>query len=211
MQRVGEVLLPRASDFTPKRLLIAEDAFSFTGADVGAALGGAVTRLKGVFPEHHEVQIYQGDTATWPGVFRVLQGDEIRRRHSAWIDAHNPGFGPGIAERFQWTRTIADADVERMKGKRKEIARRMADLLGDDAVLCLPTAPGIAPKLAAPTKELESFRARAFALLCVAGLASLPQISLPLGTMADCPIGLSLIAPRGADRGLLDWVADFLS
>ena len=211
MRRVGEVLLPRASDFTPKRLLIAEHAFAFAGADVGAALGGAVTRLKTAFSEHHEVQIYGGDTATWPGVFRILQGDEIRRRHGAWIDAHNPAFGPGIAERFQWTRTIAAADVERMKVKREEIARRMADLLGDDAVLCLPTAPGIAPKLATPTKELESFRARAFALLCIAGLASLPHISLPLGTMAGCPIGLSLIAPRGADRGLLDWAADVLS
>lgn len=211
MQRVGEVLLPRASDFTPKRLLIAADAFSFSGADVGTALGGAVTRLKTAFSEHHDVQIYEGDIATWPGVFRILQGDEIRRRHSAWIDAHNPSFGPGIAERFQWTRTIDAAEVERMKPKREELARRMDALLGDDAVVCLPTAPGIAPKLATPSKELESFRSRAFALLCIAGLARLPQISLPLGTMADCPIGLSLIAPRGADLALLDWVADFLS
>jgi amidase len=52
------------------------------------------------------------------------------------------------------------------------------------------------------------FRARAFALLSIAGLARLPQISLPLATMAGCPLGLSLIAPRGRDRGLLDWVAD---
>jgi amidase len=211
MLRVGGVLLPRASDFTPRRLLIAEDAFSLAGADVGAALRGAVTRLKTAFSEHREVQIYGGDAATRPGVFRILQGDEIRRRHGAWIDAHNPSFGPGIAERVQWTRTIDAAEVERMKEKREEIARRMADFLGENAVLCLPTAPGIAPKLATPTKELESFRARAFALLCVAGLARLPQISLPLGTMADCPIGLSLIAPRSADLGLLDWAADFLS
>ena len=83
----------------------------------------------------------------------------------------------------------------------------MDALLGDDAVLCLPTAPGIAPKLATPVAELEVFRARAFALLSIAGLARLPQISLPLGTMAGCPLGLSLIAPRGADRGLLNWVA----
>lgn len=211
MQRVGEVLLPRASDFTPTRLLIAADAFAFAGPNVRAALGRAVRRIKAAFSDHQEVQIYEGDAATWPGVFRILQGDEIRCRHSAWIDAHNPSFGPGIAERFQWTRTIDAGEVERMKVKREEIARRMADLLGDDAVLCLPTAPGIAPKLATPTKELESFRARAFALLCVAGLARLPQISLPLGTMAACPIGVSLIAPRGTDRGLLNWVAGTLS
>jgi amidase len=207
MRRVGEVLLPRASDFAPKRLLIAQDAFAFAGPEVGAALAGAVAKLKAAFSQHHDVQIYGGDTVTWPRIFRMLQGDEIRHRHSAWIDKHNPRFGPGIAERFQWMRTINAAEVEQMKPKREEVAQRMAGLLGDDAVLCLPTAPGIAPKLATPAEELENFRARAFALLCIAGLARLPQISLPLGTIQNCPLGLSLIAPRGTDSGLLDWVA----
>ena len=35
-----------------------------------------------------------------PAFSRILQGDEIRRRHGDWIDACNPSFGPGIAERF---------------------------------------------------------------------------------------------------------------
>jgi amidase len=211
MRRVGEVLLPQASGFAPKRLLIAQDAFAFAGPEAAAALAGAVATLKAAFSQHRDVQIYGGDTVIGPRVFRILQGDEIRRRHSAWIDRHNPRFGPGIAERFQWARTIDAAEVEQMKPKREEIARHMAELLGDDAVLCLPTAPGIAPKLATPAEELEAFRARAFALLCIAGLARLPQISLPLGTLENYPLGLSLIAPRGADRGLLAWVADALS
>jgi len=211
MRRVGEVLLPQASGFAPKRLLIAQDAFAFAGPEAAAALAGAVATLKAAFSQHRDVQIYGGDTVIGPRVFRILQGDEIRRRHSAWIDRHNPRFGPGIAERFQWARTIDAAEVEQMKPKREEVARHMAELLGDDAVLCLPTAPGIAPKLATPAEELEAFRARAFALLCIAGLARLPQISLPLGTLENYPLGLSLIAPRGADRGLLAWVADALS
>jgi amidase len=51
------------------------------------------------------------------------------------------------------------------------------------------------------------FRARAFALLSIAGLARLPQINLPFGTFDGCPIGLSLIGPRGSDRALLAWTA----
>ena len=70
-----------------------------------------------------------------------------------------------------------------------------------------PDRAGIAPKLKTAPEELEAFRARAFALLAVAGLARLPQISLPVGTLDDCPIGLSLIGPRGCDRGLLEWTA----
>jgi len=208
MSRVGDVLLPGGPGFAPKRLLIAEDAFAFAGEEITAAIAAAVERLKAAFADHRQVRVYTGDPAAWSGIFRILQGDEIRRRHGAWIDAHNPSFGPGIAERFRWTRTIDPAEVERMRPQREAVARHLDSLLGDDALLCLPTAPGIAPKLATPAAELEVFRARAFALLSIAGLARLPQISLPLATMAGCPLGLSVIAPRGRDRGLLDWVAD---
>ncbi len=208
MVRVGGVLLPEGPAFRPKRLLIAADAFAFAGAEIIEALAGAVSRLKTALPDHREVEVYTGDPSAWSGIFRILQGDEIRRRHSAWIDAHNPNFGPGIAERFRWTRTIDPAEVERMRPLREDVARHMDELLGDDAVLCLPTAPGIAPKLKTPAAELEVFRARAFALLSIAGLARLPQLSLPLGILTDCPLGVSLIAPRGRDQGLLNWVVE---
>jgi amidase len=207
MLRVGDIMLPTAPAFVPRRLLIAEDAFAFAGAEITDSLGAALARLKAALSNHRHVEVYTGDPAAWSGIFRILQGDEIRRKHSAWIDAHNPSFGPGIAERFRWTRTIDPAEVERMRRLREDVARHMDALLGDDAILCLPTAPGIAPKLLTPTVELEVFRARAFALLSIAGLARLPQISLPLGTIAGCPLGLSLIAPRGGDSGLLGWVA----
>jgi len=210
MRRVGDVLLP-VSDFKPKRLLIAQDAFDFTGGEVATALAGGVARLKAAIADHREVRVYTGDPAAWAGIFRILQGDEIRRQHGAWIDAHNPRFGPGIAERFAWTRTIDAGEVARMRPLREKVTRHMDELLGGDALLCLPTASGIAPKLATPTADLEVFRARAFALLCIAGLARLPQLSLPLGTMAGCPVGLSLIASREADLGLLAWAAGKLS
>jgi amidase len=208
LRRVGEVLLPTAPAFAPKRLLIADDAFVFVGPEVSGALAAAVARLKAAFADHQHVRVYAGDPAAWSGIFRTLQGSEIWRRHGDWIKAHNPSFGPGIAERFRWTRTIDPAEVERLRPQREAVARRMADLLGRDALLCLPTAPGIAPKLATPQDELEVFRARAFGLLSIAGLARLPQVTLPLATMGGCPLGLSLIGPSRCDRGLLDWVAE---
>lgn len=207
LRRVGEVLLP-TTPFAPKRLLIADDAFAFVGPEVSAALAAAVGRLKAALADHRHVRVYASEPAAWSGIFRVLQGSEIWRRHGDWIEAHNPSFGPGIAERFRWARTIDPADVERLRPQREAVARRMAELLGGDALLCLPTAPGIAPKLATPPDELEVFRARAFGLLSIAGLARLPQVALPLATMGGCPLGLSLIGPSGCDRGLLDWLAE---
>ena len=208
MLRVGEVLLPPARQFVPKRLLVAEDAFAFAGAEVAAALAGAVAKLKAALPDHRAIKVYTGEPSAWSGIFRILQGNEIRARHSAWIDAHHPNFGPGIAERFAWTRTITPADVERMRPQREAVAAHMDAFLSEDALLCLPTAPGIAPKLKTPAPELEVFRTRAFGLLSIAGLARLPQMSLPLGILHDCPLGISLLARRGRDLGLLAFAAE---
>jgi amidase len=67
----------------------------------------------------------------------------------------------------------------------------------------LPTLPGIAPLRNTPPAESDEFRARALSLLCIAGLARLPQLSLPLAKLDGCPLGLSLIAARGNDTMLL--------
>jgi amidase len=207
MARVGDALLPLSPPFRPKRLLLATDAFAAMEPAVAAALADGVASLKSQVSGVADVSLYDGDPARLSGLFRILQGDEIRATHSGWIDAHNPQFGPGIRERFLWTRTINPAEVAAAKPRREDFARRMDALLGDDALLCLPTAPGIAPLLDTPAPELEAFRARAFALLSVAGLARLPQVNLPVGLLDGCPIGVSLIAPRGRDRGLLEWIA----
>jgi amidase len=44
-------------------------------------------------------------------------------------------------------------------------------------------------------------------ITCIASLAGLPQVSLPLARLPAGPVGLSLIAPLGRDALLLDLVA----
>ena len=80
----------------------------------------------------------------------------------------------------------------------------MVEMLGGGTVLALPSAPGIALLRNSPPKVLDDLRARALPILCIAGLARLPQVSLPLAELDGCPLGLSLIAARGNDRLLLE-------
>jgi len=208
MQRVGRVLLPPpAKPFAPRRLLIARDAFAAIEPEVSVALNPAIAAMTAMITKTERVNIYTDETAERLATFRVLQGAEIHAQHGGWIDHYRPEFGPGIRERFAWAATIAAADVAKALPRREAVARYMNGLLADDAMLCLPTAPGIAPLLNTPPAELEVFRSRAFSLLSIAGLARLPQISLPLGTFDGCPLGLSIIGPRESDQGMLDWVA----
>ena len=71
-------------------------------------------------------------------------------------------------------------------------------------MLALPTAPSIAPPTGLSGEEMESFRVRVMRLTCMAGLGGLPQMNLPVGTVAGCPAGLSLMAWAGGDEALLD-------
>ena len=86
---------------------------------------------------------------------------------------------------------------------RETVRRRMRELLGGDGVLCLPTAPGIAPLCETPEAALDDFRWRAMGLTCIAGLSGCPQINLPLASLDGCPLGLSLLATPGRDEVLL--------
>jgi amidase len=207
MRRIGSVLLPADNAGPPEQLIVAIDAFAAIPEDVATALSLAVEKLAKGVEIRSEAVAPSGSSADWSQTFRVLQGAEIAIQHHGWIDRYRPEFGPGVRERFAWTRTLDPTDVARAAVERERIADRLDALLGADAFLLLPTGPGVAPRLGTPAGELEAFRARAFALLCIAGLARLPQISLPLGSVEGLPVGLSIIAPRGRDRALLDWIA----
>ena len=50
---------------------------------------------------------------------------------------------------------------------------------------------------------LEDYRNASIRMLCIAGLAGFPQLSLPLGLRLGAPLGLSLLGPPGRDRSLV--------
>ena len=75
--------------------------------------------------------------------------------------------------------------------------------MGDGGVIALPTVPSAAPLRGADAATFADFRAGALTLTCSSGLSGCPQITIPLGTVDDAPLGLSLIAPRGRDRALI--------
>ena len=67
----------------------------------------------------------------------------------------------------------------------------------------MPTMPDIAPLRSAAESSLEDYRNRAIRMLCIAGHAGFPQLSMPLATRDGAPLGLSLLGPAGSDRSLL--------
>jgi amidase len=205
LERVGRVLL--RDDMPAAKagaLLYAEDAFALVDPAAKPQFEAAVARVTAVLGAPRNVTVSSEGLPQWFQMFRKLQGAEAWAQHGAWITRVKPQFGPGVRERFEWAATLTAGEVAPLKEQREIIARRMADLLRDNAVLVLPTVHTIAPLRNTPPTDLDDFRSRAMSLLCIAGLARLPQISLPLAQFDGCPLGLSLVAARGNDTLLLD-------
>ena len=144
----------------------------------------------------------------WREAFRMHQGREVWQVHGDWVTETNPNFGAGIAARFAMARGITDDEFEWACRQRSTITSRMLELIGANTVIVLPTSPGPAPKRDADQAALDDFRARALEILCPAGHAGLPQISIPAGTVDGGPVGLSLIAPRNGEETLLAIAAE---
>ncbi|WP_336491423.1 amidase [Methylobacterium nigriterrae] len=205
LARVGRVLLgagaPRAR---PRRLRIARDLFERAGPAVADALAEPLARLARSFEATEPVTVAGEAAPAWRDAFRLIQSSEAWAAHGAWIERARPRFGPGVRERFEAASRLDAGAVAAARSLRREIAAQLRALLPDDTLLVLPSAPGIAPRRATPDAELDLFRARALELLCPAGHAGLPQISLPLARLDGCPLGLSVIAGPGRDETLLD-------
>lgn len=210
LQRVGRVLLgvdtpPRAF----RRLLIGADAFGLVAPDVAEALASAIKSVQaraGLAPE--SVSLAEGALDDWAATFRTIQAAEIWNSLGTWIETTQPVFGPGVKERFAAAAQVEPGVAERARAHRAAIVTRIAALLQPGVLLCLPTAPRPAPPKGLPADDIEvTYRNQAMNLLCIAGLAGLPQISLPLAELSGLPIGLSIIAGRGADIDLLGLAA----
>ncbi len=145
--------------------------------------------------------------ADWSAAFRVLQGLEIANEHSDWLTKERPTFGPGIAERFEWACSLEKSASEAEAELRARVQRNLVNLLGEDGLLAIPTAPGPAPLLGLKGPEAEAYRAKTMQLSCIAGLSGLPQVTVPVLRPDGLPIGLSFIGGTKTDLKLLDWTA----
>jgi amidase len=140
----------------------------------------------------------------WREAFRIVQAHETWASFGDFVTRVRPALGPGVKERIATAATITAAQADAARKVIDSARAHIRALVPPGTLLALPTAPCIAPSLDLDGEALDSFRTRVMRLTCTAGVAGLPQINLPIGTVAGCPAGLSLIAWAGGDEALLD-------
>jgi amidase len=203
--RVADVLL--GEDTAPLtqavRLLLPTDLWALLAGDVVEALAAPRARIEAALGRAAPATVVLDSLDAMYWHYRHVQGHEAWMVDGALIQQYQPPLGPGVAQRFAWARTIPDQKVAEGRAYRARFRAHMAALLGHDGVLLMPTMPDIAPRVSDDEAGLEGYRNHALQMLCIAGLAGLPQLSLPLATRLGAPLGLSLVGPPGSDRSLV--------
>jgi len=210
LRKVGAVLLDARDRVAAKldRVIVLEDAFAQADDAAADVLRMAIELMSGDLPVIEHAHIAPQGFDGWRDAFRVAQGFEVWQTFGDFVTQHRPQPGPGIRERLEMAAGITAAQADAARAVIAEARAHIRRVAVPGTLLALPTAPCIAPPIGGNAGEMDHFRTRVMRLTCTAGIAGLPQINLPAGTVDDCPVGLSFIGWPGGDEALLDLAYD---
>jgi amidase len=204
-RKVGPVLLGGTSTAAEiGKLVVLDDALAEADPEVAALMEDALAAMAAELPAPSHQRIAPDNLDVWREAFRLIQSREIWSVYGDFVTRTKPHFGPGVAERFAAAATVTEEMAARARVMQERARDRIRSIAQPGTLLVLPTSPAIAPLADAPNAVHESFRTRAMRMTCIAGLSGLPQMSIPIGTIDGCPVGLSFIGWAGGDEALLD-------
>jgi amidase len=202
--RVSEVLLGEPIAPTlPTHLVVATDAFGFAEPATAAALQPMLDRLKRLVPDWREEVLAPGGLVGWARAQRTLQPVEAWDTFREWVERDNPRFAFSVARGLALGAMTPEAERGWAALVRQEVRGRLRHLLPPGTVLAMPTTPFPAPPTGLPLPALTPIRDAILCLCALGGLGGHPQVSLPGATAEGRPVGLSIVAARGADALLL--------
>lgn len=211
-RKVGDILLgadPQAVEVS--RMLPAVDIAALVlGEAEQKAFKGALERFSHVLRPGDPVTVCHEGWAAWRPLMRVIQAYEVWQDHGEMILREEPEIGPGVKERLEWARSVPRSLYDEAMEHRVKIKAHLRELVPPGTVLVFPTLPSVALEQGLPNDYLETYRSRSIAMLCTAGLAGLPQLTLPVAEVDGMPFGISLLGWENGDQALLSFGARLL-
>ena len=204
LARVGSVLLnTEIPEFKVNKFIIARDLFDTKDSSVASKHDAFIQRLSALPAEVVETETGKPDFSTWIEVLRNIQWWELNQAHGAWISKNLDKFGEEIRGRLEKISSVTRNDMEQKIPVRKQLISQIENIISPGTLIVFPTAPGIAPLKGRSIDEARASRINTMRHTCIATVAGLPQISMPLLEKDGCPIGISLMGAQGQDAQLL--------
>lgn len=203
--RVGRVLLPARPAPAWRKAVRwsaawaqADDAFQPALQAAWKALMGELELEARELPEDSHPPL-----DTWRQHYLMASAHEGWKVHGEWISAQDAGFAAPVAARWRFASTVSGDAAQAAWAAIHEVRAYVRGVIGEEGVALVPSAASVAPLRDASAESVDAVRMRTLRITCIAGLAGLPQVSLPCRTPEGLPIGLSLIGPAGSDAALI--------
>jgi amidase len=195
---LGEPIIPEL----PAEIIVATDAFAIADEVVRDALTPAVDRCRAA-ANVTQTSLATDDLLDWARWQRVLQRHEFRATFREWVDRVNPRFSAEVAGAFADDGQTSADTITFANCFRAEAKARIDALLDGRRMLCIPTSPILPIARDARLSAMRDAVHRIVDVTGIAGLTSLPQVNIPVGSTSGIPVGLSLIGWRGGDAALI--------
>lgn len=204
LAKVGSVMLGiEIPEFKADKFVIARDLFDTKEPGIASKYDAFIQRLSKLPAEIVETELGKPDFSTWIETLRNIQWWELNQAHGEWISQNLDTFGEEIRGRLEKISSVARSDMEEKRQVRKQLISQIENLISPRTLIVFPTAPGIAPLKGRSIDEARASRINTMRHTCVATIAGLPQVSMPLIEKDGCPIGISFMGARGQDGQLL--------
>jgi Asp-tRNA(Asn)/Glu-tRNA(Gln) amidotransferase A subunit family amidase len=121
------------------------------------------------------------------------------------VNLHWESLGPDVAGRFRAASEIGQRQADDARDVLRAARQHIRAVVGG-GLLVLPSASSVAPLISEATlggDVTERVRRATMQLTCIAGIAGLPAVNVPLNTDDGLPCGLSIIGPANRDAELL--------
>lgn len=217
LDRVASVLLPgeqsKNADVGRPAIYLVRELFELADPAARRALEVGVEIVRRAFDNRvREVSLAElcddegaGDLNNWLMIYRVLLGAEMNSCHGGWFAEAKPEFGPSPTAGFEYLRKLDRTRINEWVALREHLCHRLNKALAGGDLLCLPSSPSVAPLKNSKAYDRSSdYYLRTSSANTVAGVARLPQLSMPVCNVDGVPLGLSLAAAQGFDRYLLN-------
>jgi len=201
LRSVGDVLLPPGSTGGSDELVVVPGLVDLAEPEVDDAVRGWLASTGAT-----AVDAPLEDLDEWRTAFQVWQAHQAWQAHGGWLEGRLDVLGADVRARFSHAAAVDPVAAGRARAVLADARTRVRELVGD-RVLVLPSAPSVAPLTA--TGSTPAQRNATMRLTCLAGLAGLPAVSIPIRSTAGLPVGICLVAAAGRDRDLLHLAAEY--
>ncbi|KTD36795.1 glutamyl-tRNA(Gln) amidotransferase subunit A [Legionella nautarum] len=148
------------------------------------------------------------DLSSWfDQIFRVVQWGEIWGSLGSWVENDKPELGPRTKVTLSNAKALDRTLIGNARYLREKCFTKLEEFLSPTDIIIMPTTPGLPPlkgSIGADMMKDSTYYPHTSAITSFAGVAQLPQASIPAAETAEgIPVGLSILARNREDTFLL--------